>query len=340
VWPIPLAWQLGANLHTLSSVRDSSTAQAQGTDEGRTTLAYSTVIATKDRASLAFDAVRGMLAQSSRPVRIVVVDASEPPLAAGKDARQAVVDGGSELVVVHASPSTARQRNLGVERVHTPLVLLLDDDVSLQPDYVEVLLRRWERDGLYAWGAMVGVPEYMPPQGRLARLLRRALMLHYQAPHGGATSFRRSRKLRLVPVPAEEVTVPACGAGYGLFRTDLLRRHRFDETFPGYAPGEDLEMSSRLSAEAPILQVPSVHYLHEWEPRERTSPARWHHQGRRETYFRLRHLGRAPATRAAFALSLLAETGVAAVESIRERNPRHVIEYVRGVLQTLRESRR
>ena len=86
---------------------------------------------------------------------------------------------------------------------------------------------------------------------------------------------------------------------------------------------------------------PLIHTIlvHVWDPRERISPMRWHHQGRRETYFRLRHLERSIASRAAFALSLLAETALAGLESLRQRTPRPVIEYVRGVLQTLREHR-
>jgi hypothetical protein len=301
------------------------------------TLTYTTVIPTKDRACRARAAVEGMLAQTRRPQRIVVVDASEPPLTLGDDLREAVRDAGVELMVVYAPPSTAAQRNRGVERAKTPLVLLLDDDVTLQADYVEVLLERWQRDGLHAFGAIVGAPEYIPPQGWLARTLRRVFMLHYQAPGGEATSFRRSRKLRLVARPSHEVTVPACGAGYGLFRTDLLRRHPFDERFAGYAPGEDLDMSSRLAADAPILQMPSVRYLHEWDPRERMSPMRWHQRGRRETYFRLCHLDGSGMSKAAFAVSLLAEAGIAASDSVRERDRRHLVGFVRGVLQTMRE---
>jgi len=304
------------------------------------TLTYTTVIPTKDRADRVRTAVEEMLAQTRLPERIVVVDASEPALELADQLRDATREAGVELVLVHAPPSTAGQRNRGVERVETPVTLLLDDDVSLQPDYVEVLLERWEGAGLEAFGAMVGTPEYVPPHGPLARALRRVFMLHYHAARGEATTLRRSRKVRYVPIPSREVTVPACGAGYGLFRTDLLRRHPFDEKFPGYAPGEDLEMSSRLAADAPILQVPSVRYLHEWNPRERLSPVRWYQRGRRETYFRLRHLDDSIGSRAAFALSLIAETGAAAADSLRERDRRHVVGFVRGVLETLRERRR
>jgi len=300
-------------------------------------LAYTAVIPTKDRPERARAAVEGLMKQTRHPQRIVVVDASEPPFELTDDVRDAARDAGVELVVVQAPPSTAGQRNRGVERAETPIVLLLDDDVSLQPDYVDVLLGRWERAGIEAFGAIVGTPEVVPPQGRLARALRRMLMLHYQAPHGEATTFRRSRKLRLVARPRHDVAVPACGAGYGLFRTDLMRRHPFDERFPGYAPGEDLEMSSRLAADAPILQMPSVRYLHEWDPRERESPVRWHQRGRRETYFRLLHLDASPLSRAAFGLSLIAETAVAAAASLRERDRGHVVGFVRGALETLRE---
>lgn len=328
-----------ANLPRLSSARQASAAHVVRGDRPASRLEYSVVIATKDRAAHVEKAITGMLQQSRRPRRIIVVDASESSLELPDGLRQKALEAGIELVVAHTAASTSAQRNLGVDSVDTPLVLLLDDDVALQRDYVEVLLERWERDGLDAWGALVGSPQYMPPQGRIARAARRALMLHYQAPRGTATSFRRSRKLRLVPVPPTEVTVPACGAGYGLFRADLLRRHRFDERFPGYAPGEDLDMSSRLAAEAPILQLPSVRYRHEWDPRERKSPARWYHQGRRETYFRLRHLERSPSARAAFAVSVAAEAAMAAIESIREREARHLIAYLRGVMESLREPR-
>lgn len=303
------------------------------------TLSYSVVIPTKDRADRLRGAVMGVVAQGRRPERIVVVDASDPPVELGGEVSDAVQDAGVGLVVIHAPASTAGQRNRGVERVATPITLLLDDDVSLEPEYVETLLERWELDGEEAFGAIVGAPGQVPPQGRVARAMRRVFMLHYQAPRGEATSFRRSRKLRMVPNPSGEVLVPACGAGYGLFRTDLLRRHPFDERFPGYAPGEDLDMSTRLAADAPILEVPSVRYLHAWHPRERKAPNRWHRRGRCETYFRLRHLDSSPVSRAAFGVSLVAETAAAAAESLRERDRRHVAGFVRGVVEALREHR-
>jgi hypothetical protein len=131
------------------------------------------------------------------------------------------------------------------------------------------------------------------------------------------------------------VRVPALGAGATGYRTDLVLAHPFDERFPGYAPGEDLDMAVRVAATAPLVQTPEVKWTHLWDPRERTSPARWYVRGRCETYFRLRRLDRSPASLAAFALSLVAEGMQAAVDSVRERDVRHARGYAAGVLRSL-----
>jgi hypothetical protein len=121
-----------------------------------------------------------------------------------------------------------------------------------------------------------------------------------------------------------------------MYRTDLVLAHPFDERFPGYAPGEDLEMAWRVGRSAPLLQTPEVRWHHLWDPRERVSPARWYVRGRCETYFRLRRVDRSPLTVAAVAVSLLAEAGLALAESVRERQSAHVRGYVAGVLEALR----
>jgi len=300
-------------------------------------LSYSVVIATKDRPERLETVIKTVLEQSQRPERVVIVDASTPPLELPESLRDRADRAGVELTLHHSRPSTAGQRNQGVELVDTPLVLFLDDDVTLEPTYAAVLLRRWERAGLERFGAMVGSPEVLRPQGRAAGFVRRVLMLHYYDSGASATRVRRSGKLALVVRPREEVSIPAVGAGGALFRTDLVRRHPFDERFPGYAPGEDLEMSLRLSREASILQTPDVKFHHAWDPRERRSSSRWQLRGRCETYFRLRHLGTSPLDRAAFAVSVAAEATLAVLDSLRERDRAHVKGYLGGVRDAVRE---
>lgn len=302
-------------------------------------LAYSVVIPTKDRREAADDALGVALDQTRLPERIVVVDASTPPYVppAAQFARAAAA--GVDLTVIRSRPSTAAQRNLGARGVATPVVLFLDDDVRVPPTYAETLLARWDAAGLDALGGIAGTPAVVPRQGRFARAVRRVAMLNYVDPAGDGMTLRRSGNVRYVPEPRGPVRVPALGAGATAYRRDLVIAHPFDERFPGYAPGEDLEMASRVASAAPLLQTPEVRWTHLWDPRERASPSRWYVRGRCETYFRLRRLDRAPVTLAAFALSLLAETALASADSLRERDLGHVRGFVGGVVETLRMER-
>jgi GT2 family glycosyltransferase len=302
-------------------------------------LAYSAVIPTKDRPDDADAAVGLLLDQSRLAARIVVVDASAPAYEPSRAVVERAARQGIELVVIASRPSTSAQRNLGAHRVRTPVVLFLDDDVRLPADYMEVLLARWEAAGLDAFGGMAGTPAVVPRQSALGRALRRLTMLNYVDPARPGMTLRRSGKVRYVPEPRVPVQVPALGAGATVYRTDLALAHPFDERFPGYAPGEDLEMAFRVARAAPLLQTPEVRWTHLWDPRERASPARWYVRGRRETYFRLRRLDRSPLTLAALALSLVAESALALADSVREREPGHVRGFVRGALETLREER-
>jgi GT2 family glycosyltransferase len=292
-------------------------------------LAYSAVIPTKDRPAAVAEAVDVLLRQTRLPERIVVVDASAHPF----EVPQGLT---VEVVVVTSRPSTSAQRNLGAHEVETPIVLFLDDDVRLPPDYAETLLARWEAAGLEALGGLAGTPAIAPRQGRVSRAVRRVLMLNYVDPTGEAMTLRRSGNVRYVPEPRGPVHVPALGAGATAYRTDLVRAHPFDERFAGYAPGEDLEMAFRVGRAAPILQTPEVRWTHLWDPRERASPTRWLVRGRCETYFRLRRLDRSPLTLTAFALSLVAEAGLALVDSVRERDGRHVRGFAVGALESIR----
>jgi glycosyltransferase involved in cell wall biosynthesis len=304
-------------------------------------LAYSAVIPTKDRPEAVGEAVRVLLEQNRLPERIVVVDASTRPYELPDELDSRAGRLAVEVVVVVASrPSTSAQRNLGAREVETPVVLFLDDDVRVPPDYAETLLARWEAAGLEALGGIAGTPAIVPRQGAVSRALRRLLMLNYVDPAGEAMTLRRSGNVRYVPEPRGAVSVPALGAGATAYRTDLVRANPFDERFPGYAPGEDLEMAFRVGQAAPLLQTPEVRWTHLWDPRERASPTRWLVRGRCETYFRLRRLDRSPLTLAAFALSLVAEAGLALADSVRDRDPGHVRGFAAGAFESiLRELR-
>ena len=300
-------------------------------------LSYSIVVPTKDRHDILLVALENALAQTRRPDRIVIVDSSEQALVLPEPILARASAAGVEVTVLHTRPSTSAQRNVGVRHVGSPIVLFLDDDVTIPATYAETLLRRWEREGLSALGGIVGATNPADTPGPFARILRRLLMLHVADSRRTRTFIRRSGKVWFVDRPRTEVFVPAAGAGAVAYRTDLVRKHPFDERFGGYALGEDLEMAVRLSRDAPILQIPEAHYAHQPASGGRNARNRWYYRGRRETYFRLQRLDRSLVTRIAFAISLVGEGGAALAETVRERDPHHVRSFTRGVRETLAE---
>jgi glycosyltransferase involved in cell wall biosynthesis len=294
---------------------------------------YTVVIPTKDRHEILPVTIGHLLAQTDPPRRVVVVDASDEPM------RLDVEAGDVELVLLQHAPSTSAQRNFGLAHVETPLVMFHDDDVELPPNYVETLKRRWaQRGGLEALGAATGTATRPAPAGqKLKQFYRRVFQLHIDDPRVTHSTFRLSQKIRFRLDPAEPVLIPAVSTGAVLYRTDLARKHPFDEHFPGYALGEDLDMSVRVAQEAPILHVPDVAYVHPWAEGNRGSARRWYYRGRCDTYFRLKRLDPGPVPAAAFALSLIGELIGAAADSAKERDPSHLGLFVKGLAETLRE---
>lgn len=302
--------------------------------------AYSVVIPTKDRGRIALRTADSLRDQLRRPDRVIVVDASQPPLKVPDALRERFADAGMDLIVETAPPSTSGQRNVGIDLVETPLVMFMDDDVWLPPNYAATLLDRWQEEGLDRLSGIVGSLSGNPiPSSPLDRLYRRMFMLHYFDPHVRGTKFRLSQKLRYNDATTQEVQLDSTSTMAVIYRAELARKHRFDERFDGYVLGEDHDFAFRVRRDGPILLVPSVQFVHVREPGERGSAARWYHRGRKEAFFRLRRLERRPAAYAAFALSVVGELAGAAADSVRERDASHVRLYVRGLAETLAEIR-
>jgi peptidoglycan/xylan/chitin deacetylase (PgdA/CDA1 family) len=274
------------------------------------------VVPTKDRPAHVTAAVDRLLVQTRPPQRIVVVDASDPPFEASAGLVDRARNAGVDLVVVSHEPSTSAQRNFGLQFVETPIVLFHEDDLAIDVEYAAALLRPLEQDGSEQLGGAAASP-VSPDASALARLRR------------GIVS-RRTRG------SSDGTIVSAVNAAAVAFRTPLARRHRFDERFHGYAPGDIADMSARLAEEAPIVRVPDARYR-DLEPGGKALPERWYHRGRRGTYFRLQRAARTPRGIAAFGLSLLGEVCGAAADSFRERDPVHMRSYVVGVARTLGE---
>jgi len=141
----------------------------------------------------------------------------------------------------HEGYRVARLRNLAAARATHPLIVFVDGDMLLHPEFVADH-QRYARHGSFTQGMRLPLD---------ATLTRRLLANPGAIPSGGVGGFRR-----LYAVHAPRVSPLLGGLGnlvvavkscnLAVWREDLLAVNGFNEDFTGWGP-EDKELAARLA---------------------------------------------------------------------------------------------
>jgi GT2 family glycosyltransferase len=204
---------------------------------------YEIVIATRNRPDYLTATLEDLTRQTRRPVRVVVVDASE-------DDSTKRACGGACIPVLYVRAtlaSAAGQRNKGAEPVETPLIGFLDDDVRLPDSLFEKILQVFDNDADRSVGGVAGCI-----QGMWHPRPRKALWLYYRLQAGFSHPDYGGRLLgpALNCLPAEGskglVESDWLNSGCTIYRRELFMAQLFPD-FKGYSYLEDVHLSARIS---------------------------------------------------------------------------------------------
>jgi glucosyl-dolichyl phosphate glucuronosyltransferase len=214
------------------------------------------VICTKDRRDALIDTLESIYNQTDLPHNTVIVDDSND----GEDMHT------PSVVVYHpVPPSTGltQARNYALTKIPhgTNIILFLDDDVILDPDYIKYLkLAFKENPGAWGINGFIETPYYKKPWNQKVALGMAGIV----APHKVPASFW-SQTIRdgepMYPVFAPPRCIPVewlsgCNMAY---REQVFRwgekPYRFDETLRGYCHGEDIRFSRRLREDGHLLMM-------------------------------------------------------------------------------------
>ena len=260
----------------------------------------SAIVPTLNRRDDLLAFVETLIGQSRRPHELVVVDAGDDrglPVALDR----ALQGSGIRLRYVRSRAGTSLQRNIALDMARGDIIFFLEDDVLLEPDYIERTLEVFDLPFDPPVGGVQGTFTNPPrPRGWQQRYFRLFGMTH--AVPGDEAGMSTSGGPRWLIRPSRPVAVPITFAGGSAYLRAAIDGARFDEFLSGYTMGEDVEFSFRVGQRWTLVQTPHARLFHTFSAESRPEPG--DRIGRliySRYYFFRKHVPKDPQNLAAFA---------------------------------------
>lgn len=194
------------------------------------------IIPTKDRPEELKNLLLTIKKQSYKPQQIIIVDAGCREIA-----DLITIDEVSIDYVKVGFASLARQRNKGLEYVLPGITLIgfLDDDIEMQDNAIEEMLKFWQGAPDNLGGAIFNVITDKTPRFWWLKVffLTGARRL--------GVVLRSGYNTKICPTERNISTQWLLG-GVTVWKREVLERFKFDEWFQGYGLFEDFEYSYRV----------------------------------------------------------------------------------------------
>ena len=222
------------------------------------------VVCTRNRPRELARCLASLSAQSRPPARVLVVHGGEP--------RGRVRDEvpGLEIEERQTEAGLPRQRNLGLRLVDADAVAFFDDDVELEPGYLEAVARFFGSHPRCA--GLSGNITNDPVRSRPVRAFRTVFSLANDdgrlRPSGDGAYLRHPRSAARVDV---------LSGSNMIFRRSAIQGLQFDERLQGYGYMEDVDFSLRAASRGELWSIPDARLLHTRTPTSRLSAREYPH---------------------------------------------------------------
>ena len=298
-------------------------------------MTLSVVIATKNRPQDLEATVASLLAQSCTADELIVIDQSNDS-ASKRAVERAVANrrrfqgGAPVLQYIHKSniPGAAAARNVGIDLARGDILVFLDDDVILEPDFLREMLAVYEQDR-----AAAGVSGIITNYERPPRWQRAVLRAFWRGPFHDERQPIYWNADRLHDHPP--IRVLKFGTTGMSLRRAALGHLRFDHRLKNAWPGEDVDLCCQLGSDCTLVIAPKARFLHKRTPTGRPSD-HWIKLDAQATYYLYsRHWNRGLKNRLCFAWINVGYAVLATLGSVR----RCTLEPWRVFLRARQEAR-
>lgn len=207
--------------------------------------------------------------QTMLPDELVVVDAG--PISDLEQRIRIQLDGsGISFVYARGKAGTSLQRNVAIEKASGDILFFFDDDILLEPTYIEETMHCFSLPYDPPVGGVLGTftsPYRLPWTKKLYfRFFRIAHTVD-----GNEAKMMSSSDIRWLIKPSKVVPVPVCSGGRVAFRKECFDRELWDDFLPGYTMGEDVEISCRIGKHWTFVQTPKALLFHDKSENTRNS---------------------------------------------------------------------
>lgn len=222
-------------------------------------MTLSIVIPTLDRLEPLCQTLESIARQSKLPEEIIVIDQSRTlePKQAVEKAWQALPHSDKiilKYLIKTGLSGSSEARNVGIDLASSEVILFLDDDVILEPDFLERVLEPYSDESV---GGVGGVITNYDPPAWPDRILR---TIFFRGPFFDSRQqfYWNAAKLRHSGPSA----IDRLGGGLMSFRRNVCQTVRFDLNFTGYSLGEDVDFSYNVSRRWKVLIHPQARLIH------------------------------------------------------------------------------
>lgn len=287
-------------------------------------LSVSAIIPTKNRPDDLERAVKSLCAQTVPACELIIIDQS-----CTYESRERVMRLVQEsgLTVVYrwdpAISGLAAARNSAMDLAKGDVWLFLDDDIEMEPDFIEQLLVTYQE-----YPEAAGVSGIITNYPRPAAGFRAWSMCFVRGPFRDERQplYWKAAELRR----SQPIQVTRFGGGLMSFRRRAVGNLRFDTALHRVCDGEDVDFCIRLGP-ALLLMNPRARLAHHHSPSERLTDHWTRRAIRAQWYLYLKHWNCGVKNRVSAGWLILGYAMVVAVSCIRRLSTAPVSAFLVGI---------
>ena len=200
--------------------------------------------------------LRSLAAQTRLPEQVVIVDQDETSQCFVREFPRLQI----QVIALPGSASLKRNAGFQAVRSEADLIAFMDDDIVLEPEAINALLRFWDEAPEDLGGTGCNMVNYPPVYASRLKSLRLASRLGLYDSAKGAVL--RSGFHTLMPGVERTTYIRWLSSMAVVFRREVLAEFSFDEWFGDYSYLEDLDFSYRVGKKYRLAMVADARLYH------------------------------------------------------------------------------